>query len=86
MVAIKKLQCVCGHSFMRKPHVTGYSPMKSKRIAIHQKRALESAVETVLRQVKDGTRKAQKRALETHDESLYRQEQTRLHKRENQKL
>ena len=40
---------------------------------MHQKTALESAVETVSRQVKDRTRKEQKQALETHDESLYRQ-------------
>ena len=73
MVAIRKLVCVCGHSFKTSRPV--YSTRKSKRIAMQQQRASESADEIASRLVKDSTRKAQKRALETSDETLYRQEQ-----------
>ena len=74
-VAIRKSVCVCGHSFKTKPPV--YSTRESKRIAIQQQRATESADEIGLRLLKDSTRKAQTRALETSDETLYRQEQDR---------
>lgn len=42
---------------------------------MQQNRALESADETLSRQVKDSTRRAQKQALETVDETLHRQQQ-----------
>ena len=74
-VAIRKSVCVCGHSFKTKRPV--YSTRKSKRIAMKQQRASESADDVALRLVKDSTRKAQKRALETSDESWCRQEQDR---------
>ena len=77
MVVIKKTVCVCGHSFKTNRPV--YSTRKSKRIAMQQQRASESADEIALRLVKDTTRKVQKRALETSDETLYRQEQERAY-------
>ena len=55
MVAISKSVCVCGHSFKTKLPV--YNTKNSKRIATQQKRALESAEEVVLRQVKDRSRR-----------------------------
>ena len=73
MVPIKKSVCVCGHSFKTKPLV--YSTRKSKRIAMQQKRALQSADEIFSRQEQDRACIAKKRASETMAETLQRQEQ-----------
>ena len=69
--------CVCGHLFKTK--IAVYSTRKSKGIAIQKKGALESADETLSRQVKDSTKRARNRALETDDETLHRQEQDRAY-------
>ena len=73
MVPISKSVCKCGNLFKKIKPV--YNTNNSKRIAMQQKRALESAEEVMLRQAKDSSRRAQKRTLETSDETLYRQEQ-----------
>ena len=58
MVAIKKGICVCSHSFKTNRPLAVYSTGKSKRIAMQQHRASETADDIVLRLVKDSTRKA----------------------------
>ena len=84
MMAIKKLVCVFGHLFKRNLPV--YATRKSKRVAMQLKRALESADETVLRQTKDSTSKAQKRALETEEQSLQRKQSEREQQKRQLKL
>ena len=51
MVAISKYVCEFGHLFTKIKPV--YSTRSSNRIAMQQKRAIESAEEVYLRQVKD---------------------------------
>ena len=76
-IAIKKSVCVCGHSFKRKPPV--YTTRKSKRVAIQQKRALETEKQSLQRKQADRVYQSNKRAMETHDETLYRLEQKRVY-------
>jgi len=58
--------------FLLKQKKSVSATRKSKRVAMRQKRKLESANETLLRQMKDSIRKAQKRGLETEEQALQR--------------
>ena len=73
-VAIRKSVCVCGHSFKRNPPV--YT-RKSNRLAMQQKRALETEEQSIQRKIADKTYHSNKRDVEAHNETLYRLEQNR---------
>ena len=76
-VAIKRsvCVCVCGHSFKETPSVYA----RSKRVAMQQKRALETEEQCLQRKHADKTYHTNKRAMETSDETLCRLEQKRAY-------
>ena len=67
--------CDCGHCFVLKRKVSVNTARKSVRIAMRNKRTLETIDETMYRHGQNRASMAKKRALEHPSETTCRQEQ-----------